>query len=137
MNICIISLMRLLRMSHGQVFVGWVKPYTAYPARDALLIAEVFLGLTMKNHVFNGRDKIEKRCWKRFAYPNLQRFQVTSWSHRNDFRDKKFSSVFPEIGIHKHSWKNKFMNQNPLTNFEYMHYLIDETPSYVPKDQFS
>ena len=27
------------------------------------------------------------------------------------------------------------MNQNPLTNFEYMDYLIDETPSYVPYDE--
>jgi len=29
------------------------------------------------------------------------------------------------------------MNQNPLTNFEYMDYLIDETPWYVPYDKFS
>ena len=52
--------MRLLRMSHGQVFVGWVKPYTAYPAKAAFWTAEVFPGLTMKNHVFIGRDTIKK-----------------------------------------------------------------------------
>jgi len=78
-----------------------------------------------------------ERCWERFAYPNLQRFQVTSWNLRSHFRDRNFSSVFPEIGIHNTPGKSKFMNQNPLTYFEYMHYLIDETPLYVPKDKFS
>ena len=86
-----------------------------------------------------GNDVAEsgmKRCWERFAYPNLQRLQVTSWSLKNHFRNRNFSSVFPEIGIQKHSWKNKFMNQNPLTNFEYMDNLNDETPSYMPKGKF-
>ncbi len=61
-----------------QVFVGWVKPYTAYPARAAFWMAAVFPGLTMKYHVFIGRDSIEKDVVN--ASPNLQRFQVTSWS---------------------------------------------------------
>ena len=66
-------------------FVGWVKPFTAYPAKAAFWTAEVFPGLTMKNSCFKGRDTIEKRCWERFAYPNLQhRFQVTSWSAEPD-----------------------------------------------------
>jgi len=46
--------------TQGQVFVGWVKPFTAYPAKAAFWTAEVFPGLTMKNHVFTGRDTIEK-----------------------------------------------------------------------------
>ena len=29
------------------------------------------------------------------------------------------------------------MNQNPLTNFEYMHSLIDETPYYESMNKFS
>ena len=41
-------------------FLGWVKPFTAYPAKAAFWTAEVFPGLTMKNHVLRGRDKIEK-----------------------------------------------------------------------------
>jgi len=87
-----------------------------------------------------GNDVAEsgmKRCWERFAYPNLQRLQVTSWSLKNHFRNRNFSSVFPEIGIQKHTWKNKFMNQNPLTNFENVHFLIDETPSNVSMNKFS
>ena len=28
----------------------------------------------MKNYFFKGRDTIEKRCWERFAYPNLRNF---------------------------------------------------------------
>ena len=28
------------------------------------------------------------------------------------------------------------MNHNPLTNFEYMHSLIDETPLYVSMNKF-
>jgi len=41
-----------------------------------------------------------KRCCERIAYPNLQQFQVTSWSLRSHFGSRNFSSVFPEIGIH-------------------------------------
>ena len=47
-------------ISPAVIFVGWVKPYTADPARDALWMAEVFPGLTMKNYVLRGRDTIEK-----------------------------------------------------------------------------
>ena len=65
-------------VSFAVYFVGWFKPYTTYPAKAALWGAEVFPGLTMKNYIFIGRDTIEKRCWERFAYPNLQRFQLTS-----------------------------------------------------------
>ena len=39
-------------------FLGWIKPDTAYPARDALWRAAFFPGLTMKNHVFTGGDTI-------------------------------------------------------------------------------
>ena len=67
-------------VSYAVYFVGWIKPDTAYPARDALWRAAFFPGLTMKNHIFRGRDTIEKRCWECFAYPNLQRFQVMLWS---------------------------------------------------------
>ena len=40
--------------------VGWVKPFTAYPAKEALWRAAFFPGLTMKNYVLRGRDTIEK-----------------------------------------------------------------------------
>jgi hypothetical protein len=33
--------------------------------------------------------------------------------------------------------KKRIMHQNPLPNFEYVNYLIDETPWYVPYDKFS
>ena len=36
------------KISFAVIFVGWVKPYTTYQARDALWTAEVFPGLTMK-----------------------------------------------------------------------------------------
>ena len=52
--------MRLFRMCPRAIFVGWLKPDTAYPARGAFWTAEVFPGLTMKNHVFTGRDTIQK-----------------------------------------------------------------------------
>ena len=47
-------------ISFAVIFVGWVKPYMAYPAKASFWTAEVFPGLTMKNHVFTGRDTIEK-----------------------------------------------------------------------------
>ena len=67
--------MRLLRMCPRAVFVGWVKPFTAYPARDALLIAEVFPGLTMKNHIFFGRDTIEKDVGNASLIPTYSDFK--------------------------------------------------------------
>ena len=45
-------------ISFAVYFVGWVKPYTAYPAKAVFWTAEVFPGLTMKNHVSTGRDTI-------------------------------------------------------------------------------
>ena len=33
--------------------------------------------------------------------------------------------------------EKRVMHQNPLPYFEYMDYLIDETPWYVPYDKFS
>ena len=47
-------------ISFAVIFVGWVKPFTTNPAKAAFWTAEVFPGLTMKNHVFTGRDKIQK-----------------------------------------------------------------------------
>ena len=47
-------------ISFAVYFVGRVKPFMAYPAKAAFWTAEVFPGLTMKNHVFIGRDMIEK-----------------------------------------------------------------------------
>ena len=47
-------------VSFAIYFVGWDKPYTAYPAKAAFWMAEVFSGLTMKNYVLRGRDTIEK-----------------------------------------------------------------------------
>ena len=35
-------------ISFAVYFVGWVKPYTAYPAKEAFWTAELFPGLTMK-----------------------------------------------------------------------------------------
>ena len=47
--------------AHEQVYVGWVKPFTAYPTKAAFWTAEVFHGLTMKIIFFKGRDTIEKK----------------------------------------------------------------------------
>ena len=69
--------------------------------------------------------------------PTYSIFKSLHGALRNHFKNRNFSSVFPEIGIQKYSWKNKFMNQNPLTNFENMHFLIDETPSNVSMNKFS
>ena len=45
-------------ISFAATFVGWVKPFMAYLAKAAFWTAEVFPGLTMKNHFFTGRDTI-------------------------------------------------------------------------------
>ena len=97
----------------------------------------VLPSLTMKNYVFTGRDTIEKGVGNASLIPTYSIFKSLHGALRNHFKNRNFSSVFPEIGIQKHSWNNKFMNQNPLTNFEYMHSLIDETPSYVSMNKFS
>jgi len=70
----------------------------AYPARDALLIAEVFPGLTMKNHVFTGRDTIEKDVGNASLIPTYSDFK-SRHGVQSHFRNWHFSTIFPEIGI--------------------------------------
>ena len=62
-------------ISFAVIFVCWVKPFTAYPARDAFWRAEVFPGLTMKNHVFIGRDTIEKDVGNASLIPTYSDFK--------------------------------------------------------------
>ena len=55
-------------------FLGWIKPDTAYPARDALWRAVFFPGLTMKNYVLIGRDTIEKNVGNASLIPTYSEF---------------------------------------------------------------
>ena len=66
--------MRLLRICPRAIFVGWVKPFKAYPAKAAFWTAEVFPGLTMKNHFFTGRDTIEKDVGNASLIPTYSDF---------------------------------------------------------------
>ena len=55
-------------------FLGWVKPFTAYPAKEALWRAAFFPGLTMKNYVLRGRDTIEKDVGNASLIPTYREF---------------------------------------------------------------
>ena len=63
-------------ISFAVYFEGWVKPFTAYPAKAAFWTAEVFPGLTMKNHVFIGRDTIEKGVGNASLIPTYSDFKL-------------------------------------------------------------
>ena len=62
-------------ISFAVYFVGWVKPYTAYPAKEALWRAAFFPGLTMKNYVLRGRDTIEKDVGNASLIPTYSDFK--------------------------------------------------------------
>ena len=62
-------------VSFAVYFVGWVKPYTAYPARDAFWRAAFFPGFTMKNYVLIGRDTIEKNVGNASLIPTYSVFK--------------------------------------------------------------
>ena len=74
-----------------QVFVGWVKPYTAYPARAAFWKAAVFPGLTMKYHVFIGRDTIEKDVGNASLIPTYADFKSHHGVRSQTMRSKLIS----------------------------------------------
>ena len=108
LNMWIISLMRPLVCALWQVFVGWVKPYTAYPTKAAFWKAAVFPGLTMKNHVFIGRDTIEKDVGNASLIPTYADFKSRHGvrSPRSNLRYRNFRPDFPEMSIHNTpGWK--------------------------------
>ena len=57
------------------IFEGWVKPFTAYPAKAAFWMAEVFSGLTMKNYVLRGRYTVEKDVGNASLIPTYSDFK--------------------------------------------------------------
>ena len=56
-------------------FFGLIKPFSAYPAKAALWMEEVFPGLTMKNYVLRGRDTIEKNVGNASLIPTYIDFK--------------------------------------------------------------
>ena len=92
-----------------QIFVGWVKPYTAYPARAAFWMAAIFPDLTMKYHVFIGRESIEKDVGNASFIPTYIDFKSRHGvrNPRSNLRYRNFRPDFPEMSIHNTPGKTR------------------------------
>ena len=83
LNMWIISLMRLLGMCPMTSFRR-LEAVHGVPSKSSILDGR---GLSWSHYeisCFYRARHDRERCWERFAYPNLRRFQVTSWSAEPD-----------------------------------------------------